>query len=40
MTGVMADTHALFWYLFEPSRLSEKAVSRLRGTVQAAETIW
>jgi PIN domain nuclease of toxin-antitoxin system len=40
MTGVMADTHALFWYLFEPARLSEKALSRLRGTVRGGETIY
>jgi PIN domain nuclease of toxin-antitoxin system len=40
MTGVMADTHAILWYLFEPSRLSEKAMSRLRETARASATIY
>lgn len=40
MIAVMADTHAVFWYLFEPSQLSEKAISRLRETARAGETIY
>jgi PIN domain nuclease of toxin-antitoxin system len=40
MIGVMADTHALLWHLFEPAQLSELAISSLRATIRAGETIY
>ena len=40
MIGVMADTHALLWHLLEPSQLSERAISSLRGAIRAGETIY
>ena len=40
MIGVMVDTHALLWHLFEPVQLSDRAISSLRGTIRAGETIY
>jgi PIN domain nuclease of toxin-antitoxin system len=39
MNGLMADTHTLVWYLFQPANLSSTAVSALRDTIRAGNTI-
>jgi PIN domain nuclease of toxin-antitoxin system len=40
MNGLMADTHTLVWYLFQPSSLSSTAVSAFRATIRASDTIY
>ena len=40
MAGVVADTHALVWYLVEPSRLSPAASAALDRAVDAGEAIY
>ncbi len=40
MPGVLADTHALLWYLLEPAQLSGQALAALRGTAGAGEPIY
>jgi PIN domain nuclease of toxin-antitoxin system len=40
MNGLMADTHALVWYLFQPARLSSNAMAAMRNAVQAGSIIY
>jgi PIN domain nuclease of toxin-antitoxin system len=40
MNGILADTHAVIWYLFEPSQLSSAADAALSGAVRAGEMIY
>ncbi len=39
MAGVLADTHALVWYLFDQGRLSETALRALDETVQQGRPV-
>ena len=39
MNGLIADTHALVWYLFQPAFLSAAARSAFRDTVRDGQTI-
>jgi PIN domain nuclease of toxin-antitoxin system len=39
MSGLMADTHALVWYLFQPARLSPNASVALREAIQGGDAI-
>jgi PIN domain nuclease of toxin-antitoxin system len=39
MNGVIADTHVLVWYLFQPASLSPSATSALRSIVQGGQAI-
>ena len=40
MAGVVADTHALVWYLVEPGRLSTTASAALDAAVDAGGAIY
>jgi len=40
MPGVVADTHALVWYLIEPARLSNAASAALDASVNSGEKIY
>ena len=40
MNSVVADTHALVWYILEPEKLSAKAQEALDGAWQAGEPIY
>jgi PIN domain nuclease of toxin-antitoxin system len=39
MNDLMADTHTLVWYLFQPAYLSATAASALREVIQAGNAI-
>ena len=39
MSAVLADTHVVVWYLFQPSRLSTAADAALSGAVKAGAVI-
>ncbi len=39
MNGLMADTHSLLWYLFQPAYLSASATSAFRNTIREGQTI-
>jgi PIN domain nuclease of toxin-antitoxin system len=39
MSDLIADTHVLVWYLFQPARLSSAALSALRNTASGGGTI-
>ena len=39
MSAVVADTHALVWYLFEPDKLSATAASALGAAIKSNEGI-
>lgn len=40
MSAVLADTHAVLWYLFEPARLSSAADAALTGAETAGDAIY
>jgi PIN domain nuclease of toxin-antitoxin system len=40
VSAVVADTHALVWYISEPSRLSKAARDALNGATQSGEPIY
>jgi PIN domain nuclease of toxin-antitoxin system len=40
MSAVLADTHALIWYLREPTRLSATALAALRQAAPAGDPIY
>lgn len=40
MTSVVADTHAIIWYLRDVTRLSEAALAALDGAVQAGDPVY
>ena len=40
MAGVLADTHALVWYLVEPARLSPAASAAMDGAVSSGGAIY
>jgi PIN domain nuclease of toxin-antitoxin system len=40
MTSVVADTHALIWYIFDTDRLSAAALTVLEQTVNAGNPIY
>jgi PIN domain nuclease of toxin-antitoxin system len=40
MTSVVADTHALIWYIFDVERLSKTALTALEQTVNAGNSIY
>lgn len=40
MGAVVADTHAMVWYLFSPGRLSARARSALEEAVQGGDPIY
>jgi PIN domain nuclease of toxin-antitoxin system len=40
MSAVVADTHAVVWYLFDPGKLSPAADAALNGAVQAGARIY
>ncbi|HSN88516.1 MAG TPA: type II toxin-antitoxin system VapC family toxin [Thermoanaerobaculia bacterium] len=39
MAGLVADTHAILWYLSDSPRLSSRALARMQGTVAAGHQI-
>jgi len=39
VTAVVADTHAIVWYLENSPRLSAMALSAMRGALQPGEVI-
>jgi PIN domain nuclease of toxin-antitoxin system len=40
MSAVFADTHAVIWYLFEPTKLSPAAEAALTGAVRSGAVIY
>jgi PIN domain nuclease of toxin-antitoxin system len=40
MSAVLADTHAILWYLFEPGQLSAAADKALSGAVRSGAVIF
>jgi PIN domain nuclease of toxin-antitoxin system len=38
--AIVADTHAIVWYLVEPERLSQVALDALEGSIAAGEPIY
>jgi PIN domain nuclease of toxin-antitoxin system len=38
--AIVADTHAIIWYLVEPERLSQVALDALEGAIAAGEPIY
>ncbi len=38
--AIVADTHAIIWYLVEPERLSQVALDALEGEIAAGEPIY
>jgi PIN domain nuclease of toxin-antitoxin system len=40
MAGVVADTHTIVWYLFEPQRLSAAANRAIEDALNAGESIF
>ncbi|MBW4560951.1 MAG: type II toxin-antitoxin system VapC family toxin [Mojavia pulchra JT2-VF2] len=40
MTSVVADTHALIWYIFDVNRLSQTALTALEQAVNAGNPIY
>jgi PIN domain nuclease of toxin-antitoxin system len=40
MTSVVADTHTIIWYLVEPDRLSDNALSALDQATNTGQTIY
>lgn len=40
MSAVVADTHAILWYLFDPSRLLPAAVTALDDATAAGDPIY
>lgn len=40
MAGLVADTHAVVWYLLSSPRLSAKAVSRIKGALEAGTPVY
>ena len=38
--AIVADTHAIIWYLVEPERLSQLALDALEGTITAGEPVY
>ena len=40
MGGVVADTHAVLWYLLEPDQLTSRASEALDGALATGDGIW
>jgi PIN domain nuclease of toxin-antitoxin system len=40
MSALLADTHAIIWYLFEPSQLSTAASAALSNAVHSGDVIY
>ncbi len=40
MSAVLADTHAVLWYLFDPARLSPAADAAFAGAIQSGAVIY
>jgi PIN domain nuclease of toxin-antitoxin system len=40
MEGIVADTHAVVWYIVEPQRLSAKAVAAFEGATSLGKPIY
>ena len=38
--AIVADTHAIIWYLVEPERLSQIALDALEGAIAAGEPVY
>ncbi|MGL5834365.1 MAG: type II toxin-antitoxin system VapC family toxin [Waterburya sp.] len=38
--AIIADTHAIIWYLVEPERLSQVALDALEGSITAGEPVY
>jgi PIN domain nuclease of toxin-antitoxin system len=38
--AIVADTHAVIWYLVEPERLSQVALDALEGAIAAGEPVY
>jgi PIN domain nuclease of toxin-antitoxin system len=38
--AIVADTHAIIWYLVEPERLSQVALDALEGAIAAGELVY
>ncbi|MEY4518764.1 MAG: hypothetical protein RLZZ499_1363 [Cyanobacteriota bacterium] len=38
--AIVADTHAIIWYLVEPERLSQVALDALEGAIAAGEPVY
>ena len=38
--AIVADTHAIIWYLVEPERLSQLALDALEGTIAAGSPVY
>lgn len=38
--AIVADTHAIIWYLVEPERLSQVALDTLEGAMAAGESVY
>ncbi len=38
--AIVADTHAIIWYLVEPERLSQIALNALEGSIAAGEPVY
>lgn len=38
--AIVADTHAIIWYLVEPERLSQVALDALEGSIAAGDPIY
>ncbi len=38
--AIVADTHAIIWYLVEPERLSQVALDALEGAIEAGEPVY
>jgi PIN domain nuclease of toxin-antitoxin system len=38
--AIVADTHAIIWYLVEPERLSQAALDALEGAITAGEPVY
>ena len=38
--AIVADTHAIIWYLVEPERLSQVALDALEGTIAAGSPVY
>ena len=38
--AIVADTHAIIWYLVEPERLSQVALDALEGSIAAGEPVY
>jgi PIN domain nuclease of toxin-antitoxin system len=38
--AIVADTHAIIWYLVEPERLSQVALDAIEGTIAAGDPVY